>query len=147
MTMRADRCHHVRTRRGFTMMETVAAIVILSLAVPPMLWSVTNAQRQRMNPILASKARWLAVQKLEDIIADRHSTLTRGWTYVAAGYAAENPVTGYPGFSRTVTLSETEADLVTPGSGYMNVTVTVSWTNADGQSRTLSISTVLTNYS
>ena len=54
-------------------METVSAIVILSVAVPPMLWAVTQAQRQRMNPVLASKARWLAVEKLEDIVADRHA--------------------------------------------------------------------------
>ena len=139
-----------RTRRGFTLMETVAAIVILSLAVPPMLWSVSQAQRQRVNPVLASKARWLAVQKLEDIIADRHSASgSRGYSYLqTANYPDENPgdITGYPGFARTVTFNETEADLVTAGSGYMTVTVTVTWSNADGASRSLAISTVITDY-
>ena len=139
-----------RRRRGFTLMETVAAIVILSVAVPPMLWSVAEAQRQRINPMQASKARWLAVQKLEDVIADRHSgSGSRGYTYLVTGnYPAENPgdITGYPGFSRTVAFNETEADLVTPGSGYMTVTVTVTWSNAQGASRSLAISTVITDY-
>ena len=136
-------------RTGFTLIETVAAIVILAVAVPPMLWAVTEAQRQRINPMLASRARWLAVEKLEDVIADRHST-TRGFTYlITANYPAENPVPGYAGFTRTVTFLETKADLVTiapPPLGYMTVTVTIGWNDADAQARTLAISTVLTEY-
>jgi hypothetical protein len=133
-------------------METVSAIVILSVAVPPMLWAVTQAQRQRMNPVLASKARWLAVEKLEDIVADRHAT-PRGYTWLNAGnYPDENTgtITGYPAFSRTVTFpAETKADLTTTAPaplGYQVVTVTVGWTNSDGDAASLAISTVLTDY-
>ena len=43
-------------RSGFTLIETVAAIVILAVAVPPMLWAVTESQRQRINPMMASRA-------------------------------------------------------------------------------------------
>jgi prepilin-type N-terminal cleavage/methylation domain-containing protein len=137
---------------GFTLIETVAAILILAVAVPPMLWAVSQAQQKRANPMLASKARWLAIEKLEDVIADRHSTSgNRGWDYLtAANYPNENAgtISGFPQFSRTVTLQETQADLATPDTdgGYMNVTVTVTWTNADGDSQSLSISTVLTEY-
>ncbi len=134
-------------------METVSAIVILSVAVPPMLWAVTQAQRQRMNPMMASKARWLAVEKLEDIVADRHAVSARGWGHlIPANYTDEDPgdITGYPGFSRTVTFpDETKADLVTtapPPLGYQIVTVAVGWTNSNGENISLSISTVLTNY-
>ena len=136
-------------RTGFTLIETVAAIVILAVAVPPMLWAVTEAQRQRINPMLASRARWLAVEKLEDIVADRHST-TRGYSYLVTGnYAAENPVPGYTGFTRSVAFLETKADLATTAPaplGYMTVTVTVGWNDADLSARTLDISTVLTDY-
>lgn len=140
-------------KTGFTLIETIAAIVILAVAVPPMLWAVTEAQRQRINPMLASKARWLAVEKLEDVIADRHSTNARGYAWVAAGgdYVVENPgdITGYPGFSRSVTLLETQADLTTtapPPLGYLTVTVTVGWVDAKGANQTLALSTVLTDY-
>ena len=136
-------------RTGFTLIETVAAIVILAVAVPPMLWAVTEAQRQRINPLLASRARWLTVEKLEDIVADRHSS-TRGYSYlISANYAAENPVPGYAGFTRTVAFLETKADLATtapPPLGYMTVTVTVGWNDADAEARTRAISTVLTEY-
>jgi prepilin-type N-terminal cleavage/methylation domain-containing protein len=137
-------------RRGFTLIETVAAIIILAVAIPPMLWTVREAHHQRANPMLASKARWLAVEKLEDIIADRHSTGARGYSWLITGnYPAETPVTGFTGFDRTVTFLETDATLVTPtpGGGYMNVTVTVSWTDANANAQSLAISTVLTDYS
>ncbi len=131
---------------GFTLIETIAAVVILALAIPPMLWAVREAHIQRVNPMLASKARWLATEKLEDIIADRHST-TRGWAYlIAANYPAEPTITGYPGFSRTVTLTETLADLSTPGDGYMTIEVQVQWTDATATVRTWSVSTVVTEY-
>ena len=137
-------------RRGFTLLETVAAIVILSVAVPPMLWAVRGAQRQRINPMLASQARWLSAEKLEDIIADRHSSLvTLGFDNLnTTTYPAENPVATDPGFNRSCAFLETLADLTTPDGdgGYMIVTVTVTWTNAEGNSRSLAISTVLTHY-
>ena len=143
-----------RPRPGFTLIETIAAITILAVAIPPMLWAVREAQVQRVNPMLASKARWLATEKLEDVIADRHSTGARGWGYMvpASPYATENKgdIAGYEQFSRTVTISaETLADLVTAsaGGGYITVTVTVEWDNATGDAMSLGISTVLTNYS
>ncbi len=138
-------------------METIAAMVILAVAVPPMLWAVTESQRQRINPMMASRARWLAVEKLEDVVADRHSSPDppapiRGYLWVVGGgdYVLENPgdITGYPAFSRDVGLLETEADLVTPATaGYLTVTVTVGWVDAKGDNKTLDISTVLTDYS
>ncbi len=134
-------------RSGFTLIETIAAIVILAVAVPPMLWSIRDAHSQRVSPMLASKARWLAAEKLEDLIADRHST-TRGYDYlIAANYPAEPSVSGYPPFSRSVSFAETLADLSTPGDGYMTVTVDVDWTDASATARTLTISTVVTEYS
>ena len=138
-------------RAGFTLIETIAAIIILAVAVPPMLWAVTESQRQRMNPMMASKARWLAVERIEDVIADRHSSAAKGYNWVVNlnDYVVENPgdIAGYPGFRREVALLETEADLVTPATaGYLTVTVTVGWVDAKGDNKTLDILTVLTDY-
>jgi len=133
-------------RLAFTLIETLAAVVILAIAIPPMLWAVRDAHVGRVDAILSSRARWLATEKLEDVIADRHST-PRGYSYLTVGnYPTESPVAGFANFNRSVAFIETQADLVTVGSGYMNVTVSVTWNDATGTARTMAISTVLTDY-
>ncbi len=138
--------NRVITRRGLTLIETIMAVVILSIAVPGIMFSIAEAQDQQVDPILISRARWLAAAKLEDVLADRHST-TRGYAFVSTGnYPDEAQVSGFEQFSRAVTVAETAADLASPGSGYKTVTVSVIWTDTNGESRTLSLSTVLTEY-
>lgn len=132
--------------KGFTLIEAIAAVVILGLAIPPMLWAVQEAEIHRVTPLMYTTARWLAAEKIEDVIADRFSP-TRGYNYVvAANYPAEAAVAGFPAYRRTVTIAETGSDLVTPGTGYKTVTVQAAWTDAMRQARTLSLKTVLTKY-
>lgn len=133
-------------RRGFTLIEAIVSVVILATATPGIMWAVREAHRDRVSPVKASYARWLATEKLEDIIADRHST-TRGYTYVVnANYPAESSITGYAGFTRSVAINETGVDLVTAGTGFKKATVSIGWTDARGVARTLSIATVVTDY-
>jgi prepilin-type N-terminal cleavage/methylation domain-containing protein len=136
-----------RRSRGFTLIEAIIGMVILSVAIPPMLWAVRQAHLHRVGQLLASRARWLAQEGLEDVIADRHSN-TRNYPYLAAAnYPAESSIAGFPGFSRSVSFQETAADLSSPGTGYMKVTVTVSYTDAGAVSRFISLSTEITDYS
>ncbi len=122
------------------------AVVIIGVAAPPMLLAIRDASVRRAAPIRTAQARWLAGELLEDIIADRSSS-TRGYPYlVNANYPAESPVSGFPGFSRSVTIAETAANLVSAGTGYKKVTVTVSWTDERGAARALELATVVTDY-
>jgi Tfp pilus assembly protein PilV len=133
-------------RSAVTLIETITAIMMLTIAIPPMLWAIQNAHIQRTDAVKASQARWLVTNKLEDIIADRHST-TRGYNYLIPGnYPAENPVSDAPGFTRSVSLVERQVNLVSAGTGFMVVTATVGWTDGKGQARTMAITTVLTEY-
>lgn len=138
-------------RRGavgdaFTLIEAIAAIVVLSVAVPAMLLVAQEAQGGRASTVLACRARWLATEKLEEIIADRHSS-TRGYAYLqASNYPAEASVPGFAGFARAVALVQTGPDLASAGTGYCRVTVTVSWTDGRAQARSLALATVLTDY-
>jgi Tfp pilus assembly protein PilV len=136
----------LRPSAAFTLIEAVIAIVILSIAIPTMLYAVREVHHKRVGPVMTSRARWLAVEKLEDIIADRHSS-TRGWSYVASGnYPAEGSLTGFPGFARSVLINETGVSLSGSGTGYKTVTVTVKWTDSGAVPRSLALSTVLTDY-
>ncbi|MBL8744836.1 MAG: type II secretion system protein [Phycisphaerae bacterium] len=136
-----------RRRSAFTLIESIMAVVVISIMIPPTLVLIRDAQVRRASPILASRARWLATEKLEDVIADRHSA-TRGWTYLTnASYPAETPVNGFAQFSRSVSIVQTGHDLATSGTGYKRVTVTVSWMDPRHGSATLSLATVLTDFS
>ena len=132
-------------RRGFTLIEAVASIVILSVAVPPMLFAIRALHRARVSTVMATTAKWLAVEKLEDIIADRHST-TRGSTYLTSGnYSAEAAVSGFTTYARSVAFAETGANLSSAGTGYKRCTVTVTWID-QGTSRSLAVAAIVTDY-
>lgn len=106
-----------------------------------------GAHATRVDAVLVTRARWLASEKLEDILADRHST-TRGYNYVVAGnYPAEPTVAGFASFARSVSIVETDHTLVNVGIGYKIVTVRVEWSDGSAQRRALSLGTVLTSYS
>ncbi|MBY0312653.1 MAG: prepilin-type N-terminal cleavage/methylation domain-containing protein [Phycisphaerales bacterium] len=146
-TRLVHRAAHAPRRRGLTLIEAIAAIVILSVAIPSMLWALRDAARRRVDPVLVNRARWLAGERLEDIIADRHSP-TRGYAYVVnANYAAENPVSGFTGMQRTVSIVETgPPPSFAAGTGFKTVTVSVTFTGSNAVSRTLSLATVVTDY-
>lgn len=137
---------HHRRPNAFTLIEAIIAVTILALAVPGMFWAVRDAAQTRADPVMIARARWLACEKLEDILADRAS-IPRGYSYVVnANYAAEPSVTSFPGFSRSVSITETARDLTSAGTGYKTVVVTVSYPSAAGTTKSLAISTVVTKY-
>lgn len=135
------------TRRAFTLIEAIIAIVVLSVAIPGMLWTMREAAGKHSDPVLASRARWLAAEKLEDVIADRHSP-SRLYVYsVNANYAAEANVTGFTNFARSVSIVESGANLVAAsGTGYKTVTVSVTYKDGRNVSRTVQMKTVITDY-
>lgn len=134
-----------RCRGAFTLIEAVIALVVLGVAVPPMLVAVKDASSRRADMVLASRARWLAAERLEDVLADRASG-TRGYGYVSAGnYPAEASVAGFANFARAVSVVETGPNFA-PGTGLKTVTVSVSWRDGRGRPRTLNLSSVVTDY-
>ena len=122
-------------------------VVILAIAMPPILWALRDANVQRVDPVGISRARWLACEKLEDVIADRQGP-KRGYSYLEnANYPAESPVPGFTGFSRTVAITESGIGLVAGvGTGFKTITVTVTYTNGKGVLRPVSVSTVVADY-
>lgn len=134
-----------RRRRGLTLIESIGALLLVSLAVPSLMLAVRESHLRRVTPIMMSRARWVAGEKLEALIADRHSG-TRGYAYLVNGnYPAERFVPGYPGFSRSVQITETDHTLSGAGTGCKTVSVTVSWRDPLRGARSLTLSTVVTS--
>lgn len=135
-----------RPRTGFTLIEAIVALVILATAMPAMLWAIQGAQLTRNTPVMVNRARWLAQETLESIIADRHAPLLGYAQVIGSAYPPEAQVPGFPQFSRSVTITETGPQFAVGGTGLKTVTVRVGWTDTRGQSREIRLATVLTDY-
>lgn len=119
-------------RRSTTIIETVAAIVILSVALPSLMSAYAEASHQSIKPYQQSIASMLAVERMEEIIARRFRG-TDGYDAVTtANFPAESPVSGFPAFDRAVSVTYVDAGLSVVGSdqGYKRVTVEVSGNGA-----------------
>jgi len=131
--------------RGFTIIELLLTIIIISVGLMGIMALFENATRGAGQADLNIIASTLARDKLEQVVSDK----------VAYGYANLND-TNYPDetfssefspYSRNTAITEVAGnDLVTPevGSGYKRVDVTVWW-GAGGADRVI-IPTVLADY-
>jgi len=130
---------------GFSLIEAVCCIVLLAVGVPGLVWGMARVQDTRALVASAVKARFLAEERLEDVLADRHSD-TRGYIYVVAGnYPAEATIAGMPGFARTTSVVESGPTLSGAGTGFKRVTVSVNWPDR-GVTRSFVLSTLVTDY-
>jgi prepilin-type N-terminal cleavage/methylation domain-containing protein len=119
--------------KGFSLIELVIVIVILGIASVGLMTLFSTGTKRSADPLLENQGLQLAQEKMDIINGDRANS-GRGFTYITStNYPAESPVTGFPGFSRTVTtFCVTAADLNTStgappcASGFTHVTVTVS---------------------
>ncbi len=117
------------TRRAATIIEIVAAIVILSIALPPLISSFADAALQSIHPSQAVVASFLATERMEEMIARRYRADDGYAALTTANYPAETPVTGFSGYNRSVTVSFVDDQLAPQGGdvGYKLVRVTVEW--------------------
>ncbi|MCK6457463.1 MAG: hypothetical protein L6Q92_13165 [Phycisphaerae bacterium] len=133
------------TRRALTMIEVALGTVLLAAGLVPLLSAFREVATRAVDPLMATQASFLAVERMEEIVATRYRA--------GAGYAAitvdefpeEKAVMDYDAFERTVAIDEVADDLVTPqpGSGLKRVTVTVSW---DGSARRVTLERIIAEF-
>ncbi len=134
-----------RRRTGFTLIELVLTIVVISVGLLGVLALFENAVRGAALADINVIAAHLAREKLEQIVHDK----------VRFGYAALDetlyPAESFSGdfssYARSTTIDEvSNADFLTPevASGYKRVEVTVSWGAAANMH--ITIPTVLADY-
>jgi prepilin-type N-terminal cleavage/methylation domain-containing protein len=135
---------------GFTLIEIIITLVVLSIAVVGVLSVFTTAIKGSANPVVLNQAIALAQEQMDTIIGDRMNS-ARGFAYIIPGnYPADIPVTG---FNRSVTIMcvnpgalDTDSG-VSPGaggcaSGYTHVEVTV----ANAAIGSVSLDGIVANY-
>ena len=135
---------------GFTLIEIIITLVVLSVAVVGVLSVFTTAIKGSANPVILNQAMALAQEQMDTIKGDRMNS-DRGFAYIIPGnYPADVPVTG---FNRSVNIFCVTAGAlntdsgVSPGasgcaSGYTHVEVTV----AHAAIGSVSLDGLVTNY-
>ncbi|MBI2092690.1 MAG: prepilin-type N-terminal cleavage/methylation domain-containing protein [Deltaproteobacteria bacterium] len=132
--------------KGFTLIEAVLTIVIISSGLFGMMLLFDNITRGAIEGDMNITASYVAREKLEQMVFDK---VYKGYDYVQNGnYNINEPVlVGNHNYTRQTNIYEvSKADLTTAeaGSGFKRIDMTVLW----GSSATQKIteSTLLTNY-
>jgi Tfp pilus assembly protein PilV len=108
-----------RNAAGFTLMEVIVIIVMVSVFMAAIALPLINSVRESDVPEIASIAYFLALEKLEELAAQTSGSITA---------ESKGAVSGYVDYERQVVVDDVSCnDLSTSqaGSGCRKVTVTV----------------------
>jgi len=152
-------------RRAFTLVESLAVVVVLSVAIPPAVSMMVDSAAAQVGSVMQTRATWFATAILENVIADANSDdANLGFAALADSNAyLTTPTTGLNdrmsatttfyaglGFSHVVFIGAL-SDATGTVTGDVNqdvfrtIAVLVTWTTLEGDSRTLTISSVVTD--
>lgn len=128
-----------RPRRATTIIEIVAAIVILAIALPPLMLSFAEAAHQSIYPVNASVASFLAIERMEEIVARRYRDDSGFDAVNTTNFPNESSLSGFAGFARSVTITCVDENLASQSCGsdpgYKLVRVGVTWNGGDSEVR------------
>lgn len=152
-------------RRAFTLVESLAVVVVLSVAIPPAVSMMVDSARAQADSVKQTRATWYATAVLEHVIADVNSDdAGLGFDALADSNAyLTTPKTGlddrilgisayYNGLGLTHTVqigALSDANGVVTGDAgqdiFRTITVGITWTTLKGDSRTLNLGAVVTD--
>ena len=115
----------IQNSGGFTLIEVLIAIVILSAGLLGMAGLLTGIMQGNSHSSNVTTATTLAEQKMEDIMRLGYGGIASADTTTTEGY---NSIGSYPDYKRV-----TAVDVDNPAAGLKTVTITVYW-DADGKS-------------
>lgn len=159
------RHHNPNRRRAFTLVESLAVVVVLSVAIPPAVSMMVDSARAQADSVKQTRATWFATAILEHIIADVNSddallgfaALADSNAYLTTASTGLNDrtqdvTTLYSGYGLTHSVqigALSDAGGTVTGDVNMDVfrtvVVGVTWITLKGDSRTLDIGAVVTD--
>jgi len=135
-------------RSGFTLIGLTMTIVIIGVILPAIYAALVNPILNSGFEYNQTKALALAQEKMEEIFsAKASSSILLGYDYITeANYPDESSISGFPGFTRSVSVTElvgNDLSTVSAGSGFKRVIVNVTWDNGGSS---VSLTNILGDY-
>lgn len=135
-----------KKKTGFTLVEVLLTIVIISTGLFGLMSLFNNATRDVMAGDINLMATYLAQERLEQLISDK---VYLGYDYVVnENYTTSAPASvGNNFFTRSFNIYEVgSGDLITPeaDTGFKRIEMTVSWGLSAGER--ITIPTLITDY-
>ncbi len=122
----------LRNKRGFTVLEAMIALVILSMALLALL---------RVMPVGIKGSKLAEQTTIATMLAQKKIEETREKTWPLAGGSGNFADDGYPNFDYVLEITS-----ATPTTYLREVTVTVSWPAGVTPQRTVALQTHIANY-
>ncbi len=137
---------HLKKSKGFTLIEAVLTILIISIGLFAMMILFDNVTRGAMEGDTAITATYIARERLERMVFDK---VYRGYNYVVANNypATETVLVGNQTYTRQISILEVSKgnfSVGQMGSGFTTIDVTVKW--GEGATQRINEATLLTNY-
>lgn len=129
-----------KSQGGFTLIETIITLIVLSIAVVGVLSVFTVGLKGSTDPLILNQALALAQEKMEEAVALRQSGGFAAVTTINPGAPAFPAPYDTYGWSRAL---DCDPAFVPCPAQYQRVTITVSW-NAGADS--VGLATLIANY-
>jgi MSHA pilin protein MshD len=126
-----------RTHRGFSLVEALVAIVIVSVALAGVVSVFQQAMRGSNNPVVTNQLVALAEEMMEEVQLKPYATARSG-TYTGCARTDFTVVYDYKGYATSAGLCDIDGNLISALSAYA-VQVDVATTTLSGVSEALII--------
>jgi len=114
-----------RRQGGFSLLELVIVMVVTAIGAVALLSLFSGAALTLESNLALQTGAQLAQEKAEQVLADRRNP-ARGYGYVqGANYPPEDPVPGFPGYARSVTVTPYSGAACPAGADCRQVVVSV----------------------
>lgn len=124
-----------RETEGFTLIEIILTMIIISIAVLTLVSSIGVTTSRGLNAEVMSTAQQLAQEKLEELIATKRNSGYSTTPQLDIGTTIETLTGAFANYTQQVEICNVDASLGSPdctppdnGSGYKRITVEVNYT-------------------
>lgn len=125
----------VKNEDGFTLLEILGAVTLLAVSLIPIMLIFYSGTFNTTATTYRNIAADFAQQKIEVIRNMSYDNIT------TANLPSDNPESGDRSFTRTVTIVSSPSEIPSANADIKKITVTVSWVDGSGITRSVSLVT------